>query len=88
MKQKLSDKTLTAIDKLQGKEYPKFYCETCGELLIRKGEIKVTSFDISTGEPSFGAVLRCPRRSFITHRTQIYLSKDGSGDWTKTVNYG
>ncbi len=83
----LPDKTREAIDKLQGKEYPQYYCQRCGELLQRRGKIKIMSYDLASGEPICRVKLKCPKRTRFSHRTCVCLERNGNnGSWNMIIS--
>jgi RNase P subunit RPR2 len=82
MNKEKRDKVQESIDKMLGKEYPRFFCETCGSRLIR-GKIKVSNYDLDTGMPVYSVILSCPQKAFLSHRTKIHLSRDGDGTWSR-----
>lgn len=75
------------IDKLQGKVRPPYYCAKCGSLLVRRGKIKIISYDNVTGQPNSRAILGCPNRTIFSHRTKINLLKRGDEDWARIEYY-
>jgi hypothetical protein len=81
----LPDKTVEAIDKMLGKEYPKYYCQRCGEILQRRGKIKITGYALGSGEATYRAKLQCPKRTLFSHRTRIFIERTGQRDWNIVI---
>ena len=73
---------------MQGKVCPSYYCAKCGGLLVKKGRIKITSYDIVSGKPSFSATLVCPKRTMFSHRTKAHIAKDGDNNWSRVYDSG